>query len=229
MYQLRANKYKDVLLFWYTNNMPIRDKIREVKHLQNKYFICVLENPKDIMNIAAAMRNISAFGVEKLYVVGEKDIVRDFEASRSNKRLTNLSVGANKWVFVKQFDTTAECIDHLRKNRYTIAVTSSHVKGKENRYLYEETFTQKRLAVWFGNESHGISDEAADRADMCIQVPMGGIVESLNLGTTTGIILSYISYQRLRFVFESKKARFKPQSLAKQKMDSWLEFIKPNR
>ena len=207
--------------------MPIRDRIRQVKHLQNKYFICVLENPKDIVNIASAMRNISAFGVEKLYVVGDNKVVRDFETSRINKHLTNVSVGSNKWVFVKSFKTAAECIAHLRKNDYTITVTSSHVKGKENVNLYEETFTQKRLAVWFGNESKGISDEASEAADMCIQIPMGGIVESLNLGTSTGIILSYISYQRLRFIYDTHKASFKPKGIASQKMKSWEEFIKP--
>jgi tRNA (guanosine-2'-O-)-methyltransferase len=209
--------------------MPIRDRIRPVKHLQNKYFICVLENPKDIVNIAAAMRNVSAFGVEKLYIVGNQKMVADFETSRSHKGLTNQSVGANKWVYVKQFDTTEACIAHLRKDRYTIATTSSHTVGANNTYLYDEAFTQKRLAVWFGNESKGISDEALKSADLCIQIPMGGIVESLNLGTSTGIILSYISYRRLRFIFDNNKARFKPKSLASTKMSSWSDFIKPNR
>lgn len=209
--------------------MPIRDKLKQVKHLQNKYFICVLEDPKDIVNIAATIRNISAFGIEKLYVIGNKEIVKDFETSRSNKRLTNLSVGANKWVFVRQFDTASECIAHLRKNRYTIAVTSSHIKGKENVYLYDQTFTQKRLAVWFGNESKGISDEAANESDMCIQIPMGGIVESLNLGTSTGIILSYIGYQRLRYVYDNHKVKFTPKSIKALKMESWEKFIKSDR
>lgn len=188
----------------------------------------MLENPKDVVNIAAAMRNISAFGVEKLYVIGNNKMVQDFETSRNNKRLTNTSVGANKWVYVRQFDTAGDCIAHLRENRYTIAVTSSHIKGKNNVNLYDETFTQKRLAVWFGNESRGISEEAVARADVCVQIPMGGIVESLNLGTSTGIILSYISYQRLRYIYENNKARFKPKGIAKTKMQSWKEFIKQN-
>ena len=209
--------------------MAVREKIRQVKHLQNKYFICVLENPRDIMNIAAALRNISAFGVEKLYVIGNKEVVRDFETSRNNKKLTKLSVGANRWVFVKHFDTTEACISHLRKNLYTIAVTSSHIKDCENLSLYEENFTQKRLAVWFGNESKGVSEEAAKNADLCIQIPMGGIVESLNLGTSTGIILSFISYQRLKFIFSKEKAKFKPKGISKSKMKSWEEFINPHR
>ena len=132
-------------------------------------------------------------------------------------------------MFVKHFDTTCECIAHLRKNLFTSVVTSSHEKGKKNINLYEGTFTQKRLAVWFGNEAKGISDEAVESADMCIQIPMGGIVESLNLGTSTGIILSYISYQRLKFVYSHNKARFKPKSLANIKMRSWSDFIDPQR
>jgi len=205
--------------------MAVRERIRKTKHLRNRYFICVLENPTDIVNIGSAIRNISAFGVEKLYVVGgAKNILRDFESSRSNKRLTNISVGANKWVFVKYFDTTSECIAHLKKNLYTVGITSSHGK-KKNVNLYEETFTQKRLAVWFGNESKGISDEAVQNADMCIEIPMGGIVESLNLGTSTGIILSYIGYQRLKFVYSHNKVRFKPKGLASLRMRSWQDFI----
>jgi len=205
--------------------MSIRERIRKIKHLRNLYFICVLENPTDIVNIGSAIRNISAFGVEKLYIIkGAKNILHDFESSRKNKRLTNISVGANKWVFVKYFDSASECMSHLRKNLYTIAVTSSHEKGK-NVNLYEETFTQKRLAIWFGNESKGISDETIKEADMCVQIPMGGIVESLNLGTSTGIVLSYIGYQRLKFVYSHEKVRFKPKGLKQLKMKSWQDFL----
>lgn len=205
--------------------MAVRERIRKVKHLHNRYFICVLENPDNLINVASAIRNISAFGVDKLYVVGGADILKDFQSSRTSKQLSKISVGANKWVFVKHFDSTKDCLEHLRKNLYTIAVTSSHKKGRNNVNLYEEEFTQKRLAVWFGNESYGISDEAVDSADMCIIIPMGGIVESLNLGTSSGIVLSHIGYQRLKFVFTHKKVHFKPKGIAKLKMGSWEDFL----
>lgn len=203
--------------------MSLRERIRSIKHLRNRYFVCVLENPGDLKNIATAIRNISAFGVEKLYLVGDVHSPRDFETSRKNKTLSNLSVGASKWVFVKHFETTGECMVHLRKNLYIIAVTSPHAKGKKNINLYKGTFTQKRLAVWFGNESKGISDAAVQSADMCIQIPMGGIVESLNLGTSTGIILSYIGHQRLEYVFSHGKVRYKPHGLAKLRMSQSLD------
>lgn len=208
--------------------MPIRDRIRKVKHLQSKYFICVLENPALDINIASAMRNISAFGVTKLYIVGDKNILKNFETSRNNNHLKNLSVGANKWVFVKSFKTTEECINHLRKDRYTIAVTSPHLKGKNNISLYDSDFDYKRIAVWFGSESKGITDETVEAADLCIQIPMAGVVESLNLGTSTGIILSYIRHKRLKQVFEKNKVKIKPKGLRKLLTKSWEEFNKPN-
>lgn len=51
--------------------MPVRERIREVKHLRNHYFICVLEYPENIVNIATAIRNISAFGVENYMLLVE--------------------------------------------------------------------------------------------------------------------------------------------------------------
>jgi len=207
--------------------MPIRDRIRKIKHLRNRYFIAVLENPSDVQNIGSAIRNVSAFGVEKLYVVGPTNIVKDFKSARENKLITSISVGANKWAFVKHFSTTADCLAYLRKNLYTIAVTSSHIKGAKNINLYEGNFTQKRLAVWFGNEAQGVSEEAVRGADMCIQIPMGGIVESLNLGSSTGIVLGFIGYQRLKYVFEHRKVKFQPAGLRNRKLASWEKFIEP--
>jgi len=53
-----------------------------------------------------------------------------------------------------------------------------------------------RLAVWFGHESRGISDIAIENSIACINIPMSGIIESLNLGTATGIVLYEITKQR---------------------------------
>lgn len=181
--------------------MAIRDRIKKVKHLRNRYLICVLENPKLVVNLASVIRNVSALGVEKIYVVGGyKGIPKTFDEFRNNSALAIASVGANKWTFVRHFETTEDCIKHLRKNGYEIAVTSPHQKGKDNVNLYSGNYTKGKLSVWFGNESHGISDEALTAADVCVQIPMGGVVESFNLAVSSGIVLSYIREKRLEFM-----------------------------
>ena len=71
--------------------------------------------------------------------------------------------------------------------------------------LHEGDFTQIRLAVWFGNEAAGISDLAVETSEMCVSIPMYGLIESLNLGTTTGIVLYEVTKQRRAYQEQYKR------------------------
>jgi tRNA (guanosine-2'-O-)-methyltransferase len=91
-------------------------------------------------------------------------------------------------------------------------VTSPHLKGRKNVVLHEGDYTtQAKLAVWFGNEVRGASDLAVKQSGMCIQIPMFGIIESLNLGTTSGIVLYEITKQRRdyqrKYKYRNKRGR----------------------
>ena len=63
-----------------------------------------------------------------------------------------------------------------------------------------------KLAVWFGNEGRGISDLAANNAEMCISIPMFGMIESLNLGTSTGIVFYEVTKQRRAYQNQYKRS-----------------------
>ncbi len=88
-------------------------------------------------------------------------------------------------------------LDHLERKNFKSIVTSPHVKGKACFYLHEVDFTiHSKLAMWFGSEAVGISDLAVERAETCVSVPMFGMIESLNLGTSSGIVLYEAMKQR---------------------------------
>jgi tRNA (guanosine-2'-O-)-methyltransferase len=124
---------------------------------------------------------------------------------RIKPKLSAVSASAIKWSFVKTFKDTSSCIDHLDKNGFVSVVTSPHTKGRKNVILHEHDYTPyKKLAVWFGNEGKGISKTALERSDLCINIPMFGIIESLNLGTSSGIVLYEITKQRRVFQFNLK-------------------------
>ena len=109
-------------------------------------------------------------------------------------------VSAIKWTFVKRFDSTRDCLEHLEKNHFTSVVTSPHRKGHRNEILHEADFAAyTKPAVWFGNEGRGITDEAALASEMCISIPMFGMIESLNLGTSSGIVLYEVTKQRREY------------------------------
>lgn len=185
----------------------VRQRADAIKPFRCKYLIAVIENPMDKRNIGTVIRNVNALGVEKVYVVdSRKSLPDDWQEIRRQKSLSETSVSASKWSFVKRFDSTEECLAHLERHRYTSIVTSPHVKGKQNYILHEADYTCPRLAVWFGNESRGISDLAVERSAFCVSIPMFGMIESLNLGTTSGIVLYEITKQRRAYQAKYKRA-----------------------
>jgi tRNA (guanosine-2'-O-)-methyltransferase len=185
----------------------LRARADKVKDFRCKNLIAVIENPNDIRNIGTIIRNVNALGVEKAYVVSDQKLLPDeWEEMRAKPKLSAISASAIKWSFVKKFKDTDSCIDYLDKKGFVSVVTSPHVKGRKNVVLHEHDYTNyKKLAVWFGNEGTGISKTALERSDLCINIPMYGIIESLNLGTSSGIVLYEITKQRRRFQFNLKK------------------------
>lgn len=187
-----------------TTNTPakkrpsVRVRADEIKDYRCKNLIAVIEDPKNIKNIGTIVRNVNALGVEKIYIIDPKrSLPDDWQDMREKNSLSKTSVSAIKWSFVKRFDSTEECIAHLQKNRFISIVTSPHMKGKRNAVLHEVDYTvHAKLAVWFGNESRGISDLAVEHAELCVSIPMFGMIESLNLGTTSGIVLYEVTKQR---------------------------------
>ena len=185
----------------------LRARADKVKDFRCKNLIAVIENPDDIRNIGTIIRNVNALGVEKAYVVtNQKSLPDEWEEMRKKSKLSAISASAIKWSFVKKFKDTDSCMDHLEKNGFVSAVTSPHMKGHKNVILHEHNYTPyKKLAVWFGNEGIGISKTALERSALCINIPMYGIIESLNLGTSSGIVLYEITKQRREFQFKLKK------------------------
>lgn len=179
----------------------VRRRADAIKSFRCKNLIAVIEDPTDIKNIGTAIRNVNALGVEKVYVVDpRKSLPDDWQDMRERPSLSGTSVSAVKWTFVRRFDSTDACFDYLEEKNFKSIVTSPHVKGKTSIYLHEGDYTtHSKLAVWFGNEARGISDRAVERSEMCVAIPMFGMIESLNLGTSSGIVLYEVAKQRREY------------------------------
>jgi tRNA (guanosine-2'-O-)-methyltransferase len=194
----------------------VRKRANSIKEFRCKNLIAVIENPSDIVNIGTIIRNVNALGVEKTYIVDpRKALPDDWEEMRERKSLSKTSVSAIKWSFVKRFDSTEACIEHLKNNRFISIVTSPHIKGRKNATLDKVDFTENyKLAVWFGSESIGISDLAVEHSELCVSIPMFGMIESLNLGTTSGIVLYEATKQRreyqLKYTWRNKRGLKQP-------------------
>lgn len=191
----------------------VRKRAEAIKSFRCKNLIAVLEDPADIKNIGTAIRNVNALGVDKVYIVDpRRTLPDDWQDMRERSSLSKTSVSAVKWTFAKRFDSTEACLEHLEKRGFVSIVTSPHVKGKNNVYLHEGDYTRHtKLAVWFGNEARGISELAVERSAMCVAIPMFGMIESLNLGTSSGIVLYEVTKQRRAYqsVYRRRKQKGK--------------------
>jgi len=176
----------------------VRKRADQIRSFRCKNLIAVIEDPTEIRNIGTVIRNANALGAEKVYVVDpRRKLPDDWAEMRGEKALAATSVSGVKWTFVKRFDSTEACLAHLEGNGFVSIVTSPHVKGKTNLLLHEGDYTtHHKLAVWFGNESRGISPLAVERSEMCISIPMFGMIESLNLATSSGIVMYEVTRQR---------------------------------
>lgn len=178
-----------------------RKRADEIRDFRCKNLIVVIEDPENPRNIGTVIRNVNALGAEKVYVIDPRHVLPDdWSDLRTEPKLSKLSVSAVKWTFVKRFDSTEECLTHLEKNHFVSIVTSPHRKGRINTFLHEGDFTEHaKLAVWFGSETKGISDLAVERSEQCVSIPMFGMIESLNLGTSSGIVLYEVTKQRRQY------------------------------
>jgi len=160
-----------------------KEKLETVLSKRQSDITIVLENVFDPHNISAVMRTCDAVGVQEVYVLNTK-------IPRHKKWGAKSSSSAAKWLTIHQYENAEECFSSLRMKYSKILTThlSSDAVG-----LYEIDFT-KSLALVFGNEHSGVSDEIRVLADGNFVIPQMGIIRSLNISVACAVTL----YEALR-------------------------------
>ena len=165
-------------------------KTKEVLQRRQPDLTVVMENIHDPHNVSAVFRSCDAVGVmsvELLYNL-EKFPLEKFP--RIGKKSSS---SANKWLGRRKHTTVDECYATLRLEGFKIYAT--HL-GTDAVSLYELDLTQK-VALVFGNEHRGVSDEAATKADGNFIIPMIGMIQSLNISVACAVSLYEAMRQRL--------------------------------
>lgn len=138
----------------------------------------VLENVFDPHNISAVMRTADAVGVQDIYILNTK-------IPRHKKWGAKSSSSAAKWLTVHQFENAEDCFAALRKSYSTILTT--HLSS-DAVSLHSIDFT-KSIALVFGNEHSGVSEEIRAMADGNFIIPQVGIIQSLNISVACAVTL----------------------------------------
>jgi len=153
----------------------------------------VLEGVAIAHNASAVIRTCDAAGVLHLDLVSPNPDLLGINRA--------ISTRAEKWVDVHIHDSISACLLLLREKGFKVAVT--HL-GKDAIPYTDLDYTQP-LALVFGSESQGVSREALELADLRVQIPMLGMVQSLNLSVSVGVILYEAMKQRRAYGFYDRR------------------------
>jgi tRNA (guanosine-2'-O-)-methyltransferase len=166
----------------------------------------VLENVSDPHNISAVMRTCDAVGVQDVYILNTKIGLHEIWSAKS-------SSSAAKWLTVHQFTIAEECFEALRKNFSKIYTTHLSTDAVD---LYELNLTES-VALVFGNEHSGVSDDIIGMADGNFLIPQVGIIKSLNISVACAVSL-YEAYRQKKIAghFDNMNLTMEAYSLLKK-------------
>lgn len=165
--------------FNYLNMTPERsDRLNAVLGKRQPNLTVVLENVSDPHNISAVMRTCDAVGIQEIYILNSL-------IGKHKKWGSKSSSSASKWLNIHQFSDAPSCFSELRKNFSKIYAT--HLVSNASS-LFELDLTQ-RVALIFGNEHSGVSEEAIEMADGNFIIPQVGIIKSLNISVACAVTL----------------------------------------
>jgi tRNA (guanosine-2'-O-)-methyltransferase len=168
--------------------MKSERRIRKIQNVIGKRqpdLTVVLENIHDPHNVSAILRSCDAAGILNVNLV--------YNTEQFPKPGKKSSASAYKWVDSRRFRSIDECFLQLKKEGFLIA--ASIVSG-DSEDLYKLDLT-KKVALVFGNEHRGVSEDAAEKADILFHIPMFGMVQSLNVSVACGITIYEALRQRL--------------------------------
>jgi tRNA (guanosine-2'-O-)-methyltransferase len=158
---------------------PEREKrLKAVLDRRQQDLTVVLENVFDPHNISAVMRTCDAIGIQEIYVLNTK-------IGRHKKWGARSSSSAAKWLTVHQYTEAAPCFEDLRR-KFSLILTT-HLSSSSIS-LYDIDFSHP-VALVFGNEHDGVSEEIRALADGNFIIPQVGMIRSLNISVACAVSL----------------------------------------
>jgi tRNA (guanosine-2'-O-)-methyltransferase len=160
------------------------ERLTNVLNKRQPDLTVVLENVFDPHNISAVMRTCDAIGMQDIFVLNNKIPPHRKWGAKS-------SSSAAKWLTIHQYTDANECFAELRKRYKKIYAThlSTDAVG-----LHELNLTEP-VALIFGNEHSGVSEEIVAMADGNFIIPQVGIIKSLNISVACAVTL-YEAYRQ---------------------------------
>lgn len=157
-----------------------RKSVAEFREADKTPLLLVLDNVRSLHNVGSVFRTADAFLLEGIYLCG-------FTGTPPHRDIHKTALGATETVEWTYFDSVKEALLELKGKGYEIWAVEQATSS-----VFLQQFQPpagQPMAVIFGNEVSGISEEALALADGCIEIPQWGMKHSLNIAVSAGIVV----------------------------------------
>lgn len=125
------------------------------------------------VNLGALIRSAEAAGAEAVWIVG-----RDFYYRPSTK-------GADWWLPVEMLPTPRDCLERARDEGYQIVALQ---QGADAQPVWAANWPERPLIV-AGNEGDGLPTPFLEAADLQVELPVYGRIDSLNVAVAASVAM----------------------------------------
>ena len=158
-----------------------RERVRRVLAGRLASVVVIIESVRRRHNTSAILRTAEAFGLHEVHLV-----TGSFRPARGASR------GAERWLELHRHAEVGPCIASLQARGFRVLVADL----AEDSFTPENVPVDQPIAILFGSETAGVSEEARALADGVITVPMDGLTESLNVSTAAACLISRVAQRR---------------------------------
>lgn len=149
--------------------------------------IIILDNIRSMHNVGSVFRTADAFICQEIMLCG-------YTPQPPHRDIHKTALGATETVTWSYFKDIADAVHLVRTKEYVVYSVEQAVGSLSTEDMHQLTdrhpeLLNKGLALVFGNEVQGVSQQVIDSSDGCLEIPQYGTKHSLNISVAAGIVI----------------------------------------
>ncbi len=168
---------EDQQIFNYLKQFLTDERLAKIEHYaaeSSDFVLPVMEDIFQFRNAAAIVRSTEACGFHKIVAMES-----EYEFNPNLK----VTKGAETWVEVEKLPHNLETLQTIKARGYKILAVSP----ENNATMLPDYQINEPVALVFGTEKEGVTDEILDFADETLAIPMYGFTKSFNVSVAAAI------------------------------------------
>lgn len=191
-------------VYAYLQQFLTPERLKKIEHFSaqsSDFVLPVMEDVYQFRNAAAIVRSAEACGFHKIIAMEKHNV---FQPN------LDLTKGADTWVEVEKVSADLSSIKEIKNRGYKIVAVSP----EKNATMLPDFKIEEPVALTFGTEWQGVTEEILDFADETLAIPMYGFTQSYNVSVAAAICFYELKQKLIKqniphFLDEEKALRMK--------------------